>query len=188
MVGTHRGQAVKRAQIGVVFLICAVVAAGGCSAPQPPPSPQARAFQQQVLQQINNLTEKLTGSLSAGQDWESLKPILQAGYKEMKKQGKPVPQEIVVLDREGITRVRVPSESTRHYDFSQYKPARTALKKKRKGQAILYLKGSKIFIILAPLLQKDKVLGAVALSFSEEEMQKKWQISAEEFLNLDFNQ
>ncbi|MFW6123369.1 MAG: hypothetical protein ACOC6L_03945, partial [Thermodesulfobacteriota bacterium] len=156
MVGTHLGHAVKRAEIWVVFLIGVAVAAGGCSAPQPPPSQQARAFQKQVLQQINNLTEKLTGSLSAGQDWESLKPILQAGYEKMKGQGEPVPQEIVVLDREGITRVRVPSESIRHYDFSQYRPARTAFKNKRRVQAVLYLKGAKIFITIISLTLKPR--------------------------------
>lgn len=187
MIRSHLLDAVKGARIGGVLLICLGVILGGCGSPEPRLSPAAQALKTEVLGEINYLTEQLVPPV-ANRDWEAVKPVLQASYENVTGEGKPVPWQIVVLDANGISRVRFPSELEGHFDFSNYKPAKTVFNKKKKVQAALYLKGAKIFIVLAPLLQKDKVLGAVALAFSAGELQKTWQVSEEEFLSLDLNQ
>lgn len=181
----HLAAAIPRAKLQGVLLICLAVVLLGCRTQQPPLSPEAQALKQELLGEIQTLTTQVIEPVSR-QDWDAVKPILQTTYEKMKKQARLLPLMLMVLDRDGITRVRVPSEVERHFDFSRYKPARVAFEKKRKTQALLYLGEEKIFLVLAPLLQNNKVLGAVALSYSKNELQQ-WQVSEEEFLRLDLN-
>lgn len=182
----HLATAIQRAKRRGVFLICLALILGGCRAQEPPLSPEARALKKELLGKIQTLTTQLIEPVS-NQDWDAVKPILQTAYENMEKEAKLLPLMIAVLDRNGITRARVPSEVERHFDFSRYKPARVAFEKKRKTQALLYLGEQKIFLLLVPLLQNNKVLGAVTLSYSKNELQKQWNVSQEEFLSLDFN-
>ncbi len=186
MAFAHLVKATPRTKRWGVFLLCLTVLAGACS--NPPPSPEAQALKKEVLEEIKNLTSQLIDPLSTEQDWESLRPMLQSSYEIMQAKGKLLPLEIVVLDGDGITRVRFPSEYIRHYNFSKYQPAQAAFTEKRNAQGALYFKGEKIFIIFAPLLQKDKVIGAVGFSFPEDQVRKQWNVSEEDFLKLDFNQ
>jgi hypothetical protein len=125
---------------------------------------------------------------AVSRNWQAVEPILQSSYENMKKEGKPVPLQIIVLDQNGITQARFPSEPDRHFDYSQYQPAKTVLKQKRKSQTVLYFGEEKILVLCAPLLQNNKVLGAVGLCYPKNELQKRWNVSEKEFLNLDFNQ
>jgi len=181
----HLATAIQRAKRGGVFLICLAVIWGGCRTQEPQMSPEVQALKQELLGQIQTLTTQLMKPVSQ-QDWDAVKPILQTVYETMEKEAKLLPLLIIVLDREGITRTRVPSEVEKHFDFSRYKLARVAFEKKRKTSALLYLGEQKIFLLLAPLLQNNKVLGAVAICLSQNQLQQR-QVSQEEFLSLDFN-
>lgn len=187
MNSAYLGKTVRQLSLSGLFLICLAVLLGGCQAPQPPLSPEAQALKTQVLGELEKLTPQLMEPV-ARQDWPAVEAILQAAYKNMQKEAKLVPEMIVVLDRNGITRARGPSLGERHLDFSNYAPAKVVFTKKRKTQATLYLKGTRILVVLAPILQKDNVIGAVTLSFPAGALEKQWHVSEKEFLSLDLNQ
>jgi sensor histidine kinase regulating citrate/malate metabolism len=181
-----RGQTAKRFCLWTFLVICLAVILGGCQAKEAPLSKQAQVVKKTLLGEMN----KLTGALAepvAKQDWQALEPILQSSYQEMKKHRGFVPLRIVVLDRDGIIQKRFPPTRQEALDFSNYESAKIVFEQKRITTARLYMEGEKIFIVMAPLLQQDQVIGAVVMGFSEGELQK-WQVPEKEFRSIDFNQ
>lgn len=181
------GKTVRQLGLSGLFLICLAVLLGGCQAPKPPLSPEAQALKTELRGETDKLVTQLIEPVSK-QDWAAVEPILQTTYSNMEDKGKLVPKVIVVLDSNGITQVRFPPADIGHYDFSNYTPAQIVFQEKRKVQATLYFKGIKIFMVLAPLLQQDTVMGAVALIFPANTLEKQWHVSEKEFLSLDLNQ
>lgn len=171
-----------------LFLSCLALLLGGCQASKPSLSPEAQALKTKLLGELDKLTPKLTEPV-AQQDWPAAETILQTAYQNMHQEAKLVPEAIVVLDRNAITRVRFPAKKEqRRFDFSRYTPARTVFNEKKKVQAQLYLEGVKIFVVIAPILQKANIIGAVALVFPANEMEKNWHVSEETFLSINLNQ
>jgi len=170
-----------------LFLICLALLLGGCQAPKPSLSPKAQALKKQLLGDLNKLTPQLTEPV-AQEDWPAVEAILKTAYENMSKEAKLAPEMLVVLDRDGITQVRFPSPDESRFDFSNYTQTKTVFNKKRTDQAALYLKGAKIFVVIAPLLQKDTIIGAVSLAFFADTLEKNWQVSEQEFLSMNLNQ
>jgi hypothetical protein len=166
--------------------ICLAVILGGCQAKEPPLNKQAQVVRTGLLGEMNKLTTALTGPV-AKQDWGAVETILQASSEKMEKEGKFIPMRIAVLDLDGITQGMFPPRKGEPLDFRNYQPAKIVFEQKRKTQARLYLEGKKIFILMAPILQQDKVTGAVVMAFPEAELQK-WHVPEKEFLGIDFNQ
>ena len=152
-----------------------------------PLSKNAEALKQQLLREMNTLTAALVGPV-AKQDWPAVEPILPAKVEEMKKRGDVVPADIVILDKNAITQARFPAgEHKQGLDFMNYQPAQVVFTEKKKTQARLFVGDKKIFVCIAPILQQDQVIGAVAMGFPEGDL-KIWKVSEQEFLNIDFNQ
>ena len=62
------------------------------------------------------------------------------------------------------------------------------LKSRRTSTQRFFLQdGSQVYIICVPILQDDKVLGILAVAVGAEEAKKRWDMTAEEFLAIDFN-
>jgi len=181
------GKTVRQLDLLSLFLICLALLLGGCQAPKPPLSPEAQALKTELRGETDKLVTQLIEPVSK-QDWAAVQPILQTTYTNMENKGKLAPKVIVVLDQKGITQVRFPLAEVRHHDFSNYTLAKIVFQEKRKVQATLYFQGIKIFMVLAPLLQKDNVMGAVALIFPADALEKQWRVSEKEFLSLDLNQ
>jgi hypothetical protein len=104
----------------------------------------------------------------------------------MQRSGRAAGMYLAVLDRNGIMQDRFPPKKVEHLDFRNYGPAQMVFQEKKKAQAMLYLGGSKIFVLMAPLLKDDQVVGAVAMGFPEEELQR-WNVPEKEFLSIDLN-
>ena len=185
----HSGHLVKASKLTmswVYVVICLAVILGGCGAPKPMLSKKAQVLKKELLGEIQNLTPQLIDPVSK-QDWEAVKPILQASYETMQKAGKLAPQTIVLMDQNGIVHERFPPSKESHFDFSNYAPVKTMFAEKRKVQTTLYLKGTKIYVILTPLLKENEVLGGLAMVFLESEIEK-WKVSEKEFLDINFNE
>ncbi len=178
---------VRQLSLSGWFLICLAVLLGGCQASKPQLGPEAQALKTQLLGDLNKLTSQLVEPV-AQEDWPAVEPILQTAYENMPKEAKLVPERIIVLDRNGITQARFPSVDVGQFDFSNYTPAKTVFNEKKKVQAALYFKGTKIFVVIAPLLQNNNLVGAVALAFPAAALEKQWHVSEKEFLSLDLNQ
>jgi hypothetical protein len=180
------GQTARRLCPWVCLVICLAIILGGCQKKEVPLNKAGEACRKALLGEMNMLTEALAGAV-AKQDWGALEPILQTSLEKLKKEGKFVPFRIGVLDQNAITRAMFPPREGGALDFRNYQPAQTVFEQKKKTQAMLYLEGKKIFILVAPILQQDQITGAVVLAFPEAELQK-WQVSDKEFLSIDFNQ
>jgi hypothetical protein len=184
------GRLVKTGQGGIlwgVLLLCLAVILGGCGTKEPALSPQAQALKKDLVGMLDNLTAQLLEPVSQ-QDWSAVGHILPTAYGNMQKQATLAPERIVVLDRDGITQARFPSEGEGTFDFSNYTPARIVFREKRTVQATLYFQGKKIFVVLAPLLQKKNLVGAVTLAFPADALERQWNISENQFLSMDLKQ
>jgi hypothetical protein len=177
---------VRQLKLSGVFLICLALLLGGCQAPRPPLSPEAKALKKQLLGNLKKLTPQLIGPV-AQEDWPAANSILETAYKNMQQEGKLVPEMIVVLDRNAITQARFPSPHERRYDFSNYAPAKKVFNEKSKVQAALYFKGTKIFVVIAPILQDNNLVGGVALAYPADALEKQWHVSEKEFMSLNLN-
>ncbi len=178
-------QTFKGVRPWVYLVICLAVILGGCQKKEIPLSKAAEACKKGMLEEMSMLTTALTGPV-AQQDWQAAEAMLQTSFDKLKKEGKPAPFRIGVLDRDAITRVMVPPRKDESLDFRNYAPARVVYEQKKMTQAMLYLEGNKIFILVGPLLQQSQVTGAVVLVFPEEEIHK-CHLSDQEFLGIDFN-
>lgn len=179
------GRAVRPACLWLLPVVGLVLLLGGCQAKEQPLSTAAQAFRGEVLGEMHKLTAALAAPL-AHQDREAVRPILQTASAAMEKKGRLVPTTLAVLDENGITQGRFPGRDAGHLDFMNYDATKVVYKEKRIAQARLFLGGAKIFVVLAPVLKQDQVIGAVALGFSEEDL-RKGKISEKDFLDLDFN-
>jgi hypothetical protein len=179
------GQAARRACPWVCLVICLAMILGGCQKKEIPLSKAAEACKQALLGEMNMLKAAMSGPVSK-QDWGAVEPILQSSFEKLKQEGKFIPFRIGVLDQNAITKGMFPPRKGEALDFSNYQPGRTVYEQKRITQAMLYLEGKKIFVLIAPLLQQDRVTGAVVMAFPEEELQK-WHVPEKEFLGIDFN-
>lgn len=181
----HMVKAVRWARPWTYLLVCLVVLLGGCQAKEPQLSEEAQALKKELLREINNLAT-LVSEPVAKENGEATKKVLQTSYEKMIEGGKFVPTVIVTIDRNGVAQNTFPTRRERHFDFSRYGPVKKVFDKKRKIQAKLYQGETKIFVLIAPLLQKGEVSGAVAMAFSENELEK-WKVSENEFLTIAFN-
>ncbi|MFZ2086949.1 MAG: hypothetical protein WAU47_00105, partial [Desulfobaccales bacterium] len=170
----------------VYLLMGLAVVFGGCQAKEVPLSQEAQGLKKDMLGELDKLTAAVL-TPAARQDWQALNPIVQTFYEEMVKAGKVLPFRIGVLDRDGVARGMFPPAKEQGLDFSGYATTKTVFNEKKKAQTALHLGEKKIFAVVSPLLEKNQVIGAVALVFIEEELQKTWKVSEKEFLVIDFN-
>ncbi len=179
------GRTARGARLWVYLVICLAVVLGGCQKKEVPLSKTAEACKVEMQGEMQMLTTALTGPV-AQQDWPAVEAILQSSFNKLKEQGKLKPLRVGVMDRDAIARVMVPPRQGAPLDFRNYAPARVVYEQKKIAQAMLYLEGQKIFVLVGPLLRQDQVAGAAVLVFPEEEL-KKCHLSDQEFLNIDFN-
>jgi hypothetical protein len=168
------------------LIVSVAVLVGGCQSQAPPLSSEAQTVKKALLREMGKLTTALAEPV-AEQDWEASKPILAASAEEMQKSGRTTGIYLAVLDRNGIMKDRFPPKKVEHLDFRNYGPAQTVFQEKKTAQAMLYLGGSKIFVLMAPLLKDNQVVGSVALGFTEEDLER-WKVPEKEFLSINFNQ
>ena len=59
--------------------------------------------------------------------------------------------------------------------------------KKIQQQRLFLPDGSKLYLVCAPLIREDTLIGLVAIAISSEDAEKRWDLKEKEFLALDFN-
>jgi hypothetical protein len=177
---------VRRAVPLACLLLGLAVMLMGCQSQGPSLGKAAETLKVELQAEMNKLIAALTEP-AAQENWQAVQPILQAAYEEMQKKGKVVPAALLVMDKNGIAQDRFPPKNVGKMDFMSYEPAQTVYQNKKKAQAMFYLGGAKIFVLIAPILQGDQVAGAVAMGFPDEAL-KSWKVSEQDFLNINFNQ
>ena len=73
-------------------------------------------------------------------------------------------------------------------DYSNYDLVNKAISSKKIQQQRFFLPdGSELYLVCAPLIREDKLIGLVAIAISSVDAEKRWDLTEKEFLALDFN-
>lgn len=168
-------------------LIFLSVVLSACQSRQAPLSPAAASFKKEMREELAKLTPALTGTVSQG-DVAAINAVLEKLSAEAIHAGRPWTFRIGILDRNGVGLAAFPLQNHPHKDFSSYDGFAKVFKDHQTVTERFYMQdGAQIYVIAAPLLRQDQVVGGLALVLSAADAQKKWGISEKEFMAIDFN-
>src|SRR4030042_1115176 len=169
----------------IVFLAAAAFLGG--QSQEPPLRPGAAQFKKEVQDCIAILETALIEPLSK-RDIPAINETLKKVEPEAIKLCRMCPFRIGVLNQEGYTLTVYPPKEDAIANFSKYEVVIQALKSRRTATQRFFLQdGAQIYLICVPILQEDRVLGILALAVSAEEAKKRWDMTDQEFLAIDFN-
>lgn len=171
------------------LLFWAMVAWGlvlGC-ADSRPLGPKEAAFRQQV----HKILDRLAGPLAepvAREDKKVIQGILLKLFSLCAADCEGVLDNVVVLDRDGVTIAVYPPEKVPVWNFSDYTAVKRAVETRKPAQTLLYRpEGTVVSAICAPLVHQGRVEGVVVLVIESKKLQEKMGLSEKEFLSLDLS-
>ena len=158
----------------------------GCQASQPPLSPAAASFKREIKLCLTTLSASLVEPI-ATRDLNGIQTALDKIEPQAVKLCRMCPFNIGVLNRNGETlAVHPPKDHTRN--FSSYDLVIKAINSKKIQQQRFFLQnGSELYIICAPIMHDDQVIGLTAIAISAEEAKQRWGLTEKEFMAIDFN-
>ena len=170
-----------------VLLASAVIPLFGCQR-EPPLNPGIATFKQELKSCLDNMGVTLMEPV-ARQDVEGVKAALETVESPAVKLCRLCPFEIAVLDPSGKILSAYPVKGdVKAKDYSTYDLVKKAISSKKIQQQGLFLPdGSKLYLVCAPLIRKDVLIGLVAIAISSADAEKKWGLTEKELLALDFN-
>lgn len=175
----------RRCPVGLLLLLLVF---GGCQAKEPPLSPAAAAFKKEV----QNCFEQIVPAL-AGPVIKKNLPAINEVLKKLEPETKIklcvfCPFRIGILNKAGDTMTIYPFRAEALGNYSKYGVVTQTIKNRRINQQRFFLQdGSQIYIICAPILNRDKLAGIVALSLGAADAKKHWGLTEKEFMAIDFN-
>jgi hypothetical protein len=175
------GRLLNRPFLIILLIFCA------CSAKEPPLSPAAASFKQEVKAVLQRLAAPLPGPI-ARQDLPAIHKALMEMVEPSIKLCRMCPFQIGVLDQHGDILATCPEKKEGGLNLSSYGLFDQVLKSRRISQQRFFLQdGSEIYIIAVPLLHEGRVIGMLCLSLDAVEALHRWGLTDKEFLALDFN-
>jgi hypothetical protein len=171
-----------------VLLVSAVILFCGCQAREAPLSPGASAFKHEIKSCFTNLSASLLDPV-AKKDLAGIKAALQKTESPAVKLCRLCPFEIGVTDQSGDTLAVYPDKGDgKGKNYSNYELVIKAIKSKKIQQQRFFLQdGSELYLVCAPLIRQETLIGLVAIAISSEDAAKRWGLTEKEFLALDFN-
>jgi len=171
-----------------VLLAGAIILFFACQAREAPLNPGIATFKQELKSCLDNLAASLLEPV-ARKDVAGIKAALEKAESPAVKLCRLCPFEIGVLNPSGETLAAYPVKGDgKAKNFSTYDLVKKAISSKKIQQQGLFLPdGSKLYLVCAPLIREDVLIGLVAIAISSEDAEKKWGVKEKEFLALDFN-
>jgi hypothetical protein len=171
-----------------VLLVSAVILLFGCQVREAPLSPGAATFRQELKSCLTNLSATLIEPV-AKRDLAGIRVALEKAESPAVKLCRLCPFEIGVTDPSGATLAAYPVKGDgKGKDYSNYELVKKAISSKKVQQQRFFLQdGSELYLVCAPLVRDDKLIGLVAIAISSEEASKRWGLKEKEFLAIDFN-
>ena len=171
-----------------VLLISAVILVFGCQAREAPLSPGAASFKQEIKSCLTNLSATLLEPV-AKQDLAGIKAALEKVESPAVKLCRLCPFEIGVTNPSGETLAVYPLKGDgKAKNYSNYDLVIKAIKSKKIQQQRFFLQdGSELYLVCAPLIRQDTLIGLVAIAINSVEAEKRWGLKEKEFLAIDFN-
>jgi len=174
------GRLLNRPFLIILLVFCA------CSAKEPPLSPAAASFKQEVKDCITRLVAPLAGVV-ARQDVPAINKVLATAEPSIKL-CRMCPFQIGVMNQVGDIVARCPEKKEGSFNFSGYGFFDQVMKSHRTSQQRFFLQdGSEIYIIAVPLLHEGQMVGLLGLALDAAEALHRWGLTDKEFLTLDFN-
>jgi len=171
-----------------LLLLALTLILAACQAREAKLSPAAAAFRQEVKDCLARLTTPLVAPV-VQRNQQAITEALKQAEPEAIKLCRMCPFRMGVLDPQGETLTVYPFKEEAMGNFSSYDVVKQTLKNRRINQQRFYLQdGSQLYIICAPIMEGENLLGILALSLNAAEAKSRWGLTAEEFLKIDFNQ
>jgi hypothetical protein len=169
-------------------LVVAVTLLSGCQAKPPPLSPAAASFKHEIKTCLTSLSAGLMEPV-AKKDVAAINAVLEKVESPAVKLCRLCPFQVGVLSPLGEALAIYPPRSgngTKNY--SNYDLITKAIHSKKIQQQKFFLQnGSELYIICAPLVRENKVIGLIVIAINSKEAEKRWGFQAKEFQGLDFN-
>ena len=171
-----------------VLFLGAVILVFGCQAREAPLNPGIATFKQELKSCLDGLAVTLIEPV-ASKDVTGIQSALEKVESPAVKLCRLCPFEIAVLDPSGKIMAAYPVKGDgKAKDFSSYDLVKKAISSKKIQQQALFLpEGSKLYLVCAPLIRKDVLIGLVAIAISSADAEKRWNLKEKEFLALNFN-
>jgi hypothetical protein len=166
-----------------LLLVCAVLLLLAC---QSQPLSPAASFKKDVKSILDKLCTTLVEPVFKG-DVPGIESALSELEPQLAKLCPRCPFQVGVLNQHGeILAVHPPTE--RANNFSSYDLVIKVISSKQIQQQKFFLQdGPELYIICAPILRQDKVIGLIGIAISAEEAKSKWGLTEKEFIALNFN-
>jgi hypothetical protein len=176
-----------QACLWLVLLVSTVSLFFGCHQ-EPPLNPGITSFKQELKGCFDSIAITLMDPV-ARKDIAGVKAALEKVESPAVKLCRMCPFEIGVLDPSGKILSTYPVKGDgKGKDFSSYDLVKKAISSKKIQQQGLFLPdGSKLYLVCAPLIRQDQLIGLVAIAISSADAEKRWNLTEKEFLALDFN-
>ena len=168
----------------LLFALCLIFC--GCRAKEPPLTPAAASFKKAVQEEIARLAPALLEPV-AKKSTSQINITLQKIFSDPQNEGPLWPYKIVVTDQDGVSLGKYPVEKGFSMDFSNYSVVQKCLKDCKTSYGRLFSQGGQILYNLLPILKGEEVKGILALGLDGAEVNKKWGLSEQEFLALEFD-
>jgi hypothetical protein len=151
-------------------------------------SPGAASFKHEIKTCLANISDSLMEPV-AKRDVAGIRAALEKVESPAVKLCRLCPFELGVTDPSGETLAIYPVKGDgKGKDYSKYDLVVKAIKSKKIQQQRFFLQdGSDLYLICAPLVREDKLIGLVAIAISSEDAAKRWGLKEKEFLAIDFN-
>lgn len=171
-----------------VLLASTVFLLLGCQAREAPLSPGAANFKQEIKSCLVNLSGSLLEPV-AKRDLPAIKAALEKIESPAVKLCRLCPFEIGVTDQSGETLMAYPPKGDgKGKNYSNYDVViKTIRSKKIQQQRFFLADGSELYLVCAPLMREDTLIGLVAIAVSSKDAEQRWGLKEKEFLALDFN-
>lgn len=151
-------------------------------------SPGAATFKQEMKSCLSNIAAALMEPV-AKRDLAGIRAALEKVESPAVKLCRLCPFEIGVTDQSGETLAAYPVKGDgKGKNYSQYDLVIKTINSKKILQQRFFLPdGSELYLICAPLVRADTLIGLVAIAISSVEASKRWGLTEKEFLAIDFN-
>jgi len=166
-----------------LLLVCAVLLLSAC---QSPPSSPAASFKKEVKGILDKLCAALVEPVFKG-DLPGIESALSELEPQLAKLCPRCPFQVGVLNQQGKT-LAIHPPTGRSNNFSSYDLVIKVISSKQIQQQKFFLQnGPELYIICAPILRQDKVIGLVGIAISAAEAKSNWGLTEKEFMALNFN-
>jgi hypothetical protein len=178
------GLTIIRACLALVILLLPLA---GCKGKEPPLSPRAAAFKREVQAIIAKLAPALAGPLTRN-DGKAAEQAILSLYPTAGQEQDDFPFRLGAMSKDGILLATLPPLQAIGSDFINYQLVQETLDKRCINKMRLYApNGASVYIVLAPVMVQDNLVGIMGLRLTAVQALKRWGITEQEFREMDLN-